>query len=106
MPINRILQFRGEGFYKLVNGDGKVWLMPARNMRIAMNLYQPSGIKGKLLKHFFRCSTISGLSARSQVQKRLLVRLTANCIIFSANCSAMEIWNFRCFAERLVYIRR
>ena len=53
MPINRILQFRGEGFYKLVNGDGKVWLMPARNMRIAMNLYQPSGIKGKLLKHFF-----------------------------------------------------
>lgn len=53
MPIDKILRFRGEVFYRLMNGDGKVWLMPARNMRVAMNLYQPSGIKGKLLKQFF-----------------------------------------------------
>ena len=46
MPIDKILRFRGEVFYRLMNGDGKVWLMPARNMRVAMNLYQPSGIKG------------------------------------------------------------
>lgn len=49
--LKQILTF-GEGntFFSLVNVDGKRWLMPARNMRTAMNLYQPSGPKGKLLK--------------------------------------------------------
>jgi len=40
----------GETFYSFANADGKRWWMPARNMAIAMNLYQPSGVKGKLLK--------------------------------------------------------
>lgn len=43
----------GKWFYRLTNADGKVWLMPARNMRVAMGLYQPSGMKGKLLKVMF-----------------------------------------------------
>lgn len=39
--------------YRFSNADGKTWLMPARHMRIAMNLYQPSSRKGKLLKALF-----------------------------------------------------
>ena len=40
----------GEKFYRFGNADGKYWIMPVRGMRTAMNLYQPSGIKGKTLK--------------------------------------------------------
>ena len=40
----------GERFIRFANADGKVWLMPVRNMRTAMELYQPSGRNGKLLK--------------------------------------------------------
>lgn len=40
----------GETFYCFANADGKCWWMPVRHMAIAMNLYQPSGVKGKLLK--------------------------------------------------------
>lgn len=40
-------------FYQFSNTDGKTWLMPSRNMRIAMNLYQPSGRNGKLVKNWF-----------------------------------------------------
>lgn len=40
-------------FYRIANNDGKVWLMPVKNMRTAMNLYQPSGRNGKLLKALF-----------------------------------------------------
>ena len=34
------------------NKLGKRWIMPQRNMITAMNLYQPSSTKGKLVKHF------------------------------------------------------
>lgn len=44
---------QGEKYYRIANADGKVWLMPAHNMRRGMNLYQPSGRKGKLLKFWF-----------------------------------------------------
>ena len=40
----------GEKFYRFGNADGKHWIMPARGMRMAMNLYQPSGNKGKAVK--------------------------------------------------------
>lgn len=42
----------GEGriYYKFSNTDGKTWLIPRRNMAVAMCLYQPSSGKGKLLK--------------------------------------------------------
>ena len=40
-------------YYELRNADGKVWIMPARHLRTAMELYQPGGPKGKLLKQFF-----------------------------------------------------
>lgn len=52
--IHRILK-EGEGatFYTFSNADGKQWIMPKQNMRTAINLYQPSGIKGKAMKFFF-----------------------------------------------------
>ena len=40
----------GEKFYRFGNADGKKWIMPVRNMRTAMGLYQPSGTKGKAVK--------------------------------------------------------
>ncbi len=43
----------GKTFFRFANADGKVWIMPCENMRTAMNLYQPSGRKGKILKRFF-----------------------------------------------------
>lgn len=53
--LNEILS-NGEkstAFYRIENNDGKVWLMPVCGLRTAMNLYQPSGRKGKLLKKWF-----------------------------------------------------
>lgn len=41
------------------NAEGKEWIMPCRNMRTAMNLYQPSGRKGKWLKSLLPCSFLS-----------------------------------------------
>lgn len=43
-------QGEGETYYSFANADGKRWWMPARHMAVGMNLYQPSGTKGKLLK--------------------------------------------------------
>ena len=49
--LDNILDFTcGERFYRFGNADGKYWIVPARRMRTALNLYQPSGIKGKLVK--------------------------------------------------------
>ena len=49
--INNILDFTGgEKFYRFGNADGKFWIVPARGMRTALNLYQPSGVKGKMVK--------------------------------------------------------
>ncbi len=54
--LNNILDFTGgEKFYRFGNADGKYWIMPARNMRTAMNLYQPSGSKGKMVKSLLPC---------------------------------------------------
>lgn len=49
--LQAILTFgQGETFLSFANADGKHWLMPERGMRAAMQLYQPSGWKGKGLK--------------------------------------------------------
>lgn len=39
-------------FYRLTNADGKQWLIPSRNMRTALQLYQPGAWKGKAVKAF------------------------------------------------------
>ncbi|MFR9523522.1 MAG: phosphotransferase [Rikenellaceae bacterium] len=37
-------------FIRFSNSEGKAWVVPIRNMRTALNLYQPSGAKGKAVK--------------------------------------------------------
>lgn len=37
-------------YWRIANSDGKVWLLPRRNTRVALELYQPSWWKGKVLK--------------------------------------------------------
>lgn len=37
-------------FYRVENSDGKVWYIPHDNSSIALQIYQPSSIYGKLLK--------------------------------------------------------
>lgn len=58
MDVRNVLNFalvkgRGRCFYRLTNAEGKIWLMPAHHMKVGMNLYQPSGKNGKLLKALF-----------------------------------------------------
>ena len=54
--LDNILDFTGgERFYRFGNADGKYWIVPAQGMRTALNLYQPSGIKGKLVKALLPC---------------------------------------------------
>lgn len=49
--LDKILDLAGsDKFCRFGNADGKYWIMPVRRMRTAMNLYQPSGIKGKMVK--------------------------------------------------------
>lgn len=51
--IEKILcKNEGERFYRFANADGKVWIMPAKHLRTAMELYQPSGRKGIMLKRW------------------------------------------------------
>ena len=39
-----------EKFIRITNKDQKVWILPCRNLRTALCLYQPSSTKGKALK--------------------------------------------------------
>lgn len=49
--LKNILDFTcGGKFYRFENADGKRWIVPTRGMCTALNLYQPSGIKGKMVK--------------------------------------------------------
>ncbi len=40
-------------YYLISNQDGKQWVLPTQHLRVAMELYQPSGYKGILLKKLF-----------------------------------------------------
>ena len=52
--LSRVLNEKPDKiYYMFSNADAKMWIMPRENMRTAMNLYQPSGIKGKLMKRLF-----------------------------------------------------
>ena len=54
--LNNILDFTGgDIFYRFGNADDKYWVVPANGMHTAMHLYQPSGIKGKLVKALLPC---------------------------------------------------
>ena len=44
-----------EQYFRISNADGKRWAFPVRNLRTALCLYQPGGVKGKLVKAFLPC---------------------------------------------------
>ncbi len=85
-------------FYCFANADGKRWLMPARHMRTAMQLYQPSGVKGKLLKTLFPAlhflppvrrvlhAERMPLTLRPALQKTLEQIFPESCIEFAIFC--------------------
>lgn len=39
-------------YLTITNSDGKAWVLTDNNLSTAMNIYQPSSVKGKLLKKF------------------------------------------------------
>jgi hypothetical protein len=41
-----------KGYLTIQNADGKMWRLPSNCLKTAMNLYQPSSIKGRLLKKY------------------------------------------------------
>lgn len=43
---------KGNTFCQITNSDNKTWILPLRNTKTAMGLYQPSHWKGKLFKCF------------------------------------------------------
>lgn len=47
-----LINDEGQRFFRFANADGKVWIMPARHLRTAMELYQPSGRNGIMLKRW------------------------------------------------------
>ena len=48
--LHKIITNGNNRFYRFSNADGKAWAIPVKNMRVAFGLYQPSGIKGKVVK--------------------------------------------------------
>lgn len=57
-------------YWKIANSDGKVWLLPRRNTRVALELYQPSGWKGKVLKAMLPlCSSLPEFCAPFSAQE-------------------------------------
>lgn len=53
VTINSVIVPGTTRCYRFSNADGKSWLLPASGLSTAMELYQPSGVKGKLLKRLF-----------------------------------------------------
>lgn len=50
--VAAVSQDKGEKYISITNLDGKTWRLPVKHMTTAMNLYQPSAMKGKILKKF------------------------------------------------------
>ncbi len=66
MNIHEIVQHtnHGDKYCRFTNDDGKMWIMPMKNMRTAMNLYQPSGLKGRMLKRWLPSISVCRLVHR------------------------------------------
>lgn len=75
----------GEKYLSITNLDGKTWVIPEHNMKTAMNLYQPSAIKGKILRKLLPLVNLMPF-VRTVVRKALHVKsqkLTVNPILLN-----------------------
>ena len=88
--LNNILDFTGgKRFYRFGNADGKYWIVPARGMRTALNLYQPSGIKGKMVKALLPCLHL--LSPVRKAIKAETVNCRLNSELHSLLCKVFDV---------------
>jgi hypothetical protein len=70
--LSTILLDGNQTFYAFSNVDGKQWLMPAKHLVTAMNLYQPSSLKGRVMKNFFPYfHRLHIIQKKANVEKRL-----------------------------------
>lgn len=91
--VSLLLNQKGSDFFMLKNVEGKWWLMPRRNIITAIQLYQPSTIKGKILKSYFpflsRYKIVRKLSGiktfKLELNKLLLIKLK-----YLFNCEGIE----------------
>lgn len=50
--LNKWLYVGGkENYFRFCNNGGKVWMLPAKKLRLSFNIYQPSSFNGKVIKH-------------------------------------------------------
>lgn len=88
--LNNILDFTcGKRFYRFGNADGKYWIVPAQGMRTALNLYQPSGIKGKMVKALLPCLHL--LSPVRKAIKAETVNCRLNSELHSLLCKVFDV---------------
>jgi len=59
--MSLIKECQGNTYYSFSNWEGKKWTIPVNNSKVALCLYEPSGIKGKMLKKFFNISQKMGV---------------------------------------------
>ena len=101
--MSLIKECQGNTYYSFSNWEGKKWTIPVNNSKVALCLYEPSGIKGKMLKKFFNISQKMG------VINKLLKGDYVN-IDISQNLQNILINSFGedldYFGEHLVLIRR
>ena len=88
--LDNILDFTGGNrFYRFGNADGKYWIVPAQGMRTALNLYQPSGIKGKMVKALLPCLHLL-LPVRKAI-KAQTVNCRLNSELHSLLCKVFDV---------------
>jgi hypothetical protein len=85
--LTTILIGGSQTFYAFSNADGKQWLIPTKHMVTAMNLYQPSGFKGKGMKKFFPYLYGLGIARKVVKAEQMLCALNPE----------LEEWLCRCF---------
>lgn len=48
--VQEVRTGKGQSYVSIVNKDQKMWTLPVRHCKVALEIYQPSGVKGLLLK--------------------------------------------------------
>jgi len=62
--IVKDFQSKGTKYLTFSNQDGKKWSIPMKNMQMALELYEPSGIKGKILKKLLPITAKVGIAKK------------------------------------------
>lgn len=65
----------GSRFVSLQNRQGKVWLIPVQNAKTALEVYQPSSVKGKTAKALLGWDALDRLGAKAGLLSAWDVRL-------------------------------